>query len=225
MEEILLDVRPREVLSKGGLAKERKAGNVPAVFYGKDLKPELLFVNTKRILSIIETKGANALIMLDFKSGKKSALIKEISRDIISQQPIHIDFQYVSLTETIEVSIPIQIEGVASGVKNFGGVMEFIVREVKVACLPTNIPQSITIDVSPLLIGDAVTIERLPQIKDVQYLQDPQTLIVHIVNVTAEEAPTEETASAEPEVISKGKKDKEEGEAAGGAAPQANEKK
>jgi large subunit ribosomal protein L25 len=95
--------------------------------------------------------------------------------------------------------------------------MEFIVREVEVSCLPTNIPQKISVDVTPLGLGQAVTIADLPKMEGVEYTQDPSTLIVHVVAVTVkEEAAAEPGAeAAQPEVISKGKKDKEGEEAAG----------
>ncbi|MDR2860884.1 MAG: 50S ribosomal protein L25 [Elusimicrobiota bacterium] len=229
MKEVLLNVDTRENVSKGQLSSVRKAGKVPAIFYGKDIKSESLVVDSKEFLSIIETKGLNVLVNLNFKDGKKAAIIKDLQRDILTQKPIHIDFQYVSLTDKIEVSVPIHIEGVADGVKNFGGVMETIVREVKVLCLPTNIPQRIAIDVSPLGIGQTVTIADLPKLESIEYLQEPSTLIVHIVNVAVEEEKPADAAAgekaAEPEVISKGKKDKEGEEgAAGGAAPAGDKK-
>lgn len=224
MNEVLLNVDQRQVSSKSKLASFRRSGQVPAVFYGKNINPKTISVDLKAFLTIIETKGENVLISLDFKDNKKAAIVKNIQRDIISQQPIHIDFQSVSLTDKVEVLVPIHIEGVSDGVKNFGGVMETIIREVKVLCLPTDIPQRVAIDVSPLAIGQGVTIADLPKLDGVEYLQDPSTLIVHIVTVAAEEEKPADAAAgaaaAEPEVISKGKKDKEgeEGEATAGAA-------
>jgi large subunit ribosomal protein L25 len=219
MKEVLLEVEARQLGSKGKLAAMRNSGKSPAVFYGKGIEPQSIAVDSKKFLSIIETKGANVLIALNFKDGSKSAIVKSIQRDIISQLPIHIDFQHVSLTEKIEVSVPIHIEGIADGVKNFGATMETIIREVRISCLPTNIPQTIPINVVPLGIGQGIKIEDLPKLENVDYLQDPSTLILHVVAASAqEEKPAAEgEAKAEPEVISKGKKDKEgeEGAAAG----------
>ncbi|MDR3275387.1 MAG: 50S ribosomal protein L25 [Endomicrobium sp.] len=213
MKEVILDVELRTMGSKGSLASLRKDGKVPAVFYGKDIKPESIAVNSKTFVSIIETNGANVIIDLNFKDGKKAAIVKSLQRDILTQNPIHIDFRSISLEDKVEVFVPIHIDGVASGVKNFGGVMEFIVREVKVSALPKDIPQKVSIDVSALGIGDRITIADLPEINGVQYVQDTSTLIVHIVSVSVEEekpvAAAEGTEAAQPEVISKGKKDKE----------------
>ena len=169
-------------------------------------------------MSIVEAHGENVVINLKMKEGKRSAIIKELQRNVLTQAPMHIDFQVISLKDKIEVMVPIHIEGVADGVKNFGGLMEFIVREVEVSCLSTKIPQKISIDVSPLGIGQGITIAELPKMDGVEYTQDPSTLIVHVVAVTVKEetAPEPAAEAAQPEVISKGKKDKE-GEGGEGA--------
>ncbi|MDR3253454.1 MAG: 50S ribosomal protein L25 [Endomicrobium sp.] len=219
MKEVILDVELRTIGSKGSLAGLRKGGKVPAVFYGKDIKPESIALNSKTFVSIIETNGANVIIDLNFKDGKKAAIVKSLQRDVLTQNPIHIDFQSISLEDKVEVFVPIHIDGVADGVKNFGGVMEFIVREVKVAALPKDIPQKVSIDVNALGIGDRITIADLPEMSGVQYVQDTSTLIVHIVSVSVEEEKpaAEGTEAAQPEEISKGKNDKEREE--GIAAP------
>lgn len=221
MKEVLLEVQSRDLVSKGKLAAMRNSGKSPAVFYGRGIAPKSITVDSKKFLSIIETNGANVLITLNFKDEKKAAIVKSIQRDMISQFPIHIDFQHVLLTEKIEVLVPIHIEGIADGVKNFGGVMETILREVRVSCLPTNIPQTIPVNVSALGLGQGINVEDLPKLEDVEYLQEPSTLILHIVTVTAQEdkPAAEGEVAAEPEVISKGKKDKEGEE---GAAPAAD---
>ncbi|MDR0822199.1 MAG: 50S ribosomal protein L25 [Endomicrobium sp.] len=227
MKEALLSVENREVSSKGVLANLRRGGKVPAVFYGKGIDSKTIAVDSKTFVEIIESGGLNSVITLDFKDGKKPSIVKTLQRDIISQEPIHIDFQSISLQDTVEVLVPIRIEGIADGVKNFGALMESILREVKVKCLPTNIPKSIAIDVSPLGIGQGIRIEDLPKLDGVEYLQEPSTLIVHIVAVKEEEAAPVDAAAvagtepAQPEVISKGKKDKEGEE--GAAAPAAGQ--
>lgn len=211
MKEVILDAQIRETGSKSGLESFRKQGKIPAVIYGKDIKPASISVDSKAFMSIVEAHGENVVINLKMKEGKQSAIIKELQRNVLTQAPMHIDFQVISLKDKIEVMVPIHIEGVADGVKNFGGLMEFIVREVEVSCLPTKIPQKISIDVSPLGIGQGITIAELPKMDGVEYTQDPSTLIVHVVAVTVKEeaAPEPAAEAAQPEVISKGKKDKE----------------
>ena len=223
MKEVILDVEQRSIGSKHSLEEFRKQGKIPGVFYGKGVEPASIAVDSKVFMSIIEANGANVIISLNFKDGKKAAIVKELQRNILTQAPMHIDFHAISLKDKVEVMVPVHIDGVADGVKNFGGVMEFIVREVRVSSLPMNIPQKISVDVSSLGIGQGVTIAGLPQIEGVTYVQDPSTLIVHVVSVTVEEEKSADAAAgaeaAQPEVISKGKKDKEgeEGASAAGA--------
>jgi large subunit ribosomal protein L25 len=218
MNEVILDVEPRTTGSKGNLSSLKKERKVPAVFYGKNFKPESISINAKAFVSIIEANGANVIIDLNFKDGKKSAIVKEIQRDVLTQNPIHIDFQAISLKDKVEVSVPLHIDGVADGVKNFGGTMEFIVREVKVKALPKSIPQKISVDVSSLGIGQGITIADLPKLEGVDYIQDPSTLIINVILAKVEEEKPADTAvgtePAQPEVISKGKKDKEDEEGA-----------
>jgi len=225
MKEAILEVVNRDAGSKSVLSNFRKSGKIPAVFYGKNVKTSSITVDSKSLLAILAEGGANVIINLNFKDGKKPAIVKNIQRDILTQEPIHIDFQLISLKDKVEVKVPIYIEGIADGVKNFGGLMEFIEREVEVSCLPTNIPQRIKVDVSALGIGQGITVADLPKIEGVEYKQAPNTLIVHVVTIKVEEEKPAEPAAAagtevaQPEVISKGKKDKEGEE--GAAAPAA----
>jgi large subunit ribosomal protein L25 len=225
MNEVILDVELRTPGSKGNLSSLKKEGKIPAVFYGKTIKPESISVNAKIFASIIEANGVNVIIDLNFKDGKKPVIVKEIQRDILTQAPIHIDFRTISLEDKVEILVPIHIDGVAEGVKNFGGTMEFIVREVKVKALPKSIPQKISVDVSSLGIGQGITIDTLPKLEGVDYVQDPSTLIINVIAVTVEEEKPADAAvgaePAQPEVISKGKKDKEGTEGAAAAAPAA----
>jgi large subunit ribosomal protein L25 len=227
MNEVILDVELRASGTKGGLSSLKKEGKIPAVFYGKNVKHESISVNAKAFASVIETNGTNVIIDLNFKDGKKSAIVKEIQRDVLTQAFIHIDFRSISLEDEVEVLVPIHIDGVADGVKNFGGTMEFIVREVKVKALPKNIPQKISVDVSALGIGQGIIISDLPKLEGIDYVQDPSTLVINVMVAKVEEEKSAEVAAAvvggetesfQPEVIiSKGKKGKEgeEGVASG----------
>jgi large subunit ribosomal protein L25 len=227
MKVVTLNIESRQLGSKGNISALRKSGKVPAVFYGKGIKPKSISVDSKTFISIIEENGANVIIDLNFEDERKSTIVKSLQRDIITQHPIHIDFQSISLESEVEVLVPIHIDGVADGVKNFGGVMEFIVREVKIKALPKSIPQKISVDVSALGIGHGVTIADLPKLDGISYVQDPSTLIINVVAMSLEEEKpaAEGEEAAQPEVISKGKKDKEGEEAATAATPAAGTKK
>ncbi|MDR2676832.1 MAG: 50S ribosomal protein L25 [Endomicrobium sp.] len=215
MKSAVLNVESRVIGSKKTLDILRKKGKIPAVFYGKNVETEPIVVDSKDFTSIINANGINAIIDLNFKNGeKKAAIVKSLQKDILTQNFIHIDFHVISLSDKIEVFVPIHIDGIADGVKNFGGVMEFITREVKILSLPKDIPSKISVNVSELKVGDKISIIDLPKINGVQYVQDSSMLIVHITSVVIEDE--KETSSKEvetatqPEVISsKGKKDKE----------------
>ena len=165
------------------------------------------------------------------KDAAKTAIVKQIQRDCISQKPIHVDFQAVSLQEKIEVKVSLHIQGIAPGVKNSGGILEHLMRDIAVQCLPTNIPHNIVVDISSLELNHSITVKDLPRIEGVEFLSDENAIIVNVVVPAAEEVPATPAeaaaaaatpgSTAEPEVISKGKKDKEDG----AAAPAAGDKK
>jgi len=212
MEEILLEAQKREKLSKGKLKEFRKKGMIPAVAYGAGEKTVSLFVSEKDIIKILHRGlGVNVLIKLKYDNTSKMALIKEIQKDVVNGKFLHLDFQIVSLKKEIEVDVPVHIVGEAPGVKNQGGILEHITRDIRVKCLPTEIPKAIEVDVSTLNIGDNILVKDLKVPPKVEIISDPNSIVVNIVAPTKVEevAPAEglvET-TAEPEVISKGKKE------------------
>ncbi|HBU70032.1 MAG TPA: 50S ribosomal protein L25 [Elusimicrobia bacterium] len=218
MKEIAIAAEKRDVTTKHNLKALRESGKIPAVFYAEGEQPVSIFVDTKNFEKLLGGgMGSNALINLNIAGQNKMVIIKEIQNHIITEKPIHIDFQGVSLKKKIEVSVHLKIEGEAPGVKIGGGVLEHILREVKVRCLPTDIPQHIVVDVSKLDINHAIAVRDLPITEGLEFISDPASIIVNIVAPTElEETPVAAAAAAataEPEVIAKGKKDKEEGAA------------
>ncbi len=218
MKQVVLEAELRDVSKNLNVLKN--SGRIPAVFYGKNEKPVTISVDSKKFMALIEKEGANVIIELQLKDGKKTAIVKELQRHVLTQAPNHIDFQSISLTDKIEVMVPIHTEGVADGVKNFGGTMEHVIREIKVRCLPTEIPAKINVDVSPLGIGQGITVANLPKIEGIEYVHDASSIVVNVLlQKVEEEKPADAAAAAAPaapEVISKGKKDAE-GEAAAAA--------
>lgn len=208
MKQVALEAQVRDV--KGNLNTIRNAGKVPAVFYGKKEQPIAMTVDAKQFMSIVEKEGANVIIELKFKDFSKTAIVKELQRHVLTQAPNHIDFQAISLTEKIEILIPIRVQGVADGVKNDGGTLEHVMREIKVRCLPTDMPSNITVDVTALKVGDDITVEQLPKVNGVEYIHDAKAVVVTVISQAAEEEkPAEAVEPAAPEVIGKGKKDEE----------------
>ena len=208
MKQVALEAELRDV-SKN-LNALRSAGKVPAVFYGKKEEPIAISVDAKAFMSIVEKEGANVIVELKLKDSSKPAIIKELQRHVLTQAPNHIDFQSISLTEKIEISIPIHVEGVADGVKNAGGTLEHVLREIKVRCLPTDMPSKISVDVTALKVGDDITVEQLPKLDGVEYIHDAKSVVVTVIAQAAEEEKPAEAAEAQaPEVIGKGKKEEE----------------
>jgi len=205
----------RESRGKNAARKTRAAGQIPAVMYGHGEEPIPVAVDARTFqLALRHHKGGNAIVNLAVSGSEYTALIRDVQFDPVSRHVIHLDFQHISLTETVEVSVTVHLTGLPLGVKDGGGILEHITREVEVRCLPTAIPPSIDVDVSALNIGDSVHVRDLPA-HDITILTDPDTTIATVVAPSVvEEKPAEEVAAAvttaEPEVITKGKKDDED---------------
>jgi large subunit ribosomal protein L25 len=217
MAVIALSGQLRERLGKGGARTERREGKIPAVLYGHGEKPISVTIGSRDFdLALRGHKGGNPIVNLSVDSKEFTALIRDVQYDPVTHGILHLDFQHISLTETIEVSVPVHLTGLAVGVKDGGGILETILRDVEVRCLPTAIPSSIDADVSALNIGDSVHVRDL-SVPNVTILTDPDATIATVVPPTvmeekpAEAVATEGAEAAEPEVITKGKKDEEGG--------------
>jgi len=210
----------RDRSGKGPARASRRDGNIPGVVYGHGQPAVAVTVNQKEFINAIRhVEGGNMIVSLKLANGEKTALVREVQLDPISHDIIHLDFQEVSLTETVRVQVAVHLTGLAIGVKDGGGILEHILRQVEVRCLPTAIPASIDVDVSALNIGDSIHVRDL-SVPDVEILTDADSTIATVVPPTViEEKPAEaaatEEAAAEPEVIAKGKKDEEEPAEAG----------
>ena len=202
----------RTRLGKGGARKARAAGQVPGVVYGHGEEPVAVAVDLREFQTALRAhKGGNALVSLKVDDKEYTALVCDAQYDPVSYAVLHLDFQQISLTETIEVEVEVHAVGLAAGVKDGGGILEMIVRTVEVRCLPTTIPDSIDVDVTALQIGESVHVRDLPS-EGITILTDPDTTLITIVPPTVEEvAPVEGVLAPgvpEPEVVgAKGKKD------------------
>ena len=214
MAVISLKSERREGLGKGGARKARAAGKIPAVIYGHGEDPVPVAIETRAFqMALHHHEGGNAIVNLSVDGAEQTALIRDVQYDPIDHAILHLDFQRISLTEEVEVEVTIHLTGIAVGVKDGGGILEHIVREVDVRCLPTAIPPSIDVDVSALNIGDSIHARDLSA-PGITILTDPDTTIATVVPPTVmEEKPAEEAvagaATTEPEVIAKGKKEEE----------------
>jgi large subunit ribosomal protein L25 len=226
MKDLILEAEKREQASKGTLNTMRRSGRVPGVVYGDKEAPLGLSVNEKSLQQVIHSeRGRNALITLKLAGTSHPVLVKEIQRHAISRAILHIDFHRVSLKQKVEAAVPVHVKGEAPGVKLGGGVLEHVARELRVRCLPTDIPAALDADVSALQIGQGIRAKDLALPQGVELVTDPEAIVINIVAPTILEEPaagtTPEATSTEPEVIKKGKV--EEGEE--GAAPVAGDKK
>ncbi|MDA3792191.1 MAG: 50S ribosomal protein L25 [Elusimicrobia bacterium] len=204
VDEVKLDVQERKVFKRSRVNELRGQGSIPAVLYGPDIENVSIFIDEKEFKEAIYTEhGENVLIKIKVgKSKPVTSIIKEIQVNPVSMKIIHVDFAQISLTEKIEVNVPVEIEGKAPGVETEGGVIDQIVREVRVSCLPTKIPNKFIIDVSELNLGESITIAGIKTVEGVEILKDDERLVVHVVEPTEIEEPEEgEEEIAEPEVI------------------------
>jgi len=218
MEKVILEVETREGSGKRIAKDLRNKKLIPAIVYkaGKDaLKLQLAEADLAKVL---RTKaGENVIVTLkinasgDSKAKDKTVVIKEIQREPIKSRILHVDFNEISLTETLKVNVPLAAHGEPEGKKE-GGTLEHVMWELQVECLPADIPEKIEVDVSKLKIGDAVYVKNITAPESVKVLTDPE-LIAMIVKPPKIEVPKEEViaeAGAEPELIRK-KKEVEEG--------------
>src|SRR5882672_9191953 len=141
MKDLLLDAEKREPATKGFVKAMRRQGRVPGIVYGDKEAPVALSIDEKSLQKAIHSeRGRNALITLKIADTSHPVLVKELQRHAITRAILHVDFHRVSLKQKIEASVPVHVKGEAPGVKLGGGVLEHLIREVRVRCLPTDIP-------------------------------------------------------------------------------------
>lgn len=220
-----LQAEKREGRGKNEARRLRAKGRIPAVLYGAEKgKAVEISVDPKTLLRILHSEsGVNTLIGiegLELAAGNTRVLVKEYQLDPIDHRLLHVDFYQVAMDKAIKVTIPIVLTGEPKGVKQQGGIVDFVQREIEVECLPGDIPEHITVDVSELMLHQGIRVRDLIG-GDVKWtpVSDVDTMVVHVVALKAEEEPVAAEAAAatpatpaEPEVIKKGKTDKEEDE-------------
>jgi large subunit ribosomal protein L25 len=220
--EAILEAHVRDTRGKNEARRTRRDGHVPAVLYGGDGKEATpIAVHPKTLLKILHSEsGQNTLISLKLAgAGDTRVLVKAFQLDPVTHEVLHADFYRVAMDKVLQVTIPIVVHGEPKGVKQQGGVLEHIRREIEIECLPADIPEHVVVDVSELMLHQGVRVRDLTINPKWTPLSDPDLMLVHVIMPKAEEvaAPAEVAAAAtatpaEPEVIKKGKKEEEEGE-------------
>jgi large subunit ribosomal protein L25 len=220
--EATLEAVKREGRRKNEANRLRAAGRIPAVVYGARRKdggaPEsvAIAVDPKAVLRILHSEsGANTLINLKVDGGDARVMVKEYQLDPISHQLLHADFYQLAMDKAITVTVPVVIKGEPRGVKQQGGLLDFVTRDIQVQCLPTDIPEHIDIDVSELGLNQSIRVRDLPHSDAWKPLTEGETMLVHVVIPKAEESAAAAEAvaapaTAEPEVIKKGKVEEKE---------------
>jgi large subunit ribosomal protein L25 len=218
-----IEAEPREEFGKNAARRLRSGGRIPAVVYGAGGPPISIAVDPKQISRILLSEsGHNALFTLEIK-GKAPArvMLKDWTVDPVKGNLLHVDMVRIARDALLKVRVPIHTVGEPRGVKVQGGIFDFVLREVELECLPDDIPENITVDVSELTLGHNLRVSDLPIGPKVKVLTDPARVVAHVVALKVEEEkPAEviaEAAPAEPEVIRKGKGETEEGEEPAGA--------
>ena len=218
--EATLEATARETFGKNEARRTRREGRVPAVLYGGDGNGATpIAVPPKALLKILHSdSGQNTLISLKLAgSGDTRVLVKDFQIDPVTHEVLHADFYRVAMDRVLQVTIPVTVHGEPKGVKQQGGILEFIRREIVIECLPADIPEHVDVDVSELMLHQGVRVRDLPVNPKWKAVTEGEAMLVHVIMPKAEEvaAPADAAAAAtetpaEPEVIKKGKKEEEE---------------
>ena len=225
-QDITITAKPRQARGKNEARRLRVQGLTPAVLYGAGSESVAVAVSPKEVAKILHSKsGHNTIFNLTVDGSSTPVMIVDYQNDPVRDSLLHVDLKRIDLTKRIVVKIPIVIVGEPKGVKLQGGLLEVIKREIEIECLPNEIPEQFTVDVTELMIGQNLRAGAISLTESQKLTSSPDQVIAHVIALRAEEeaaAPAAEAgaapaATAEPEVIKKGKKEEE--------APAAEEKK
>ncbi|HLW52120.1 MAG TPA: 50S ribosomal protein L25 [Candidatus Angelobacter sp.] len=220
----LVEAQPRPDTSRGKneARRVRAKGRVPGVVYGAKKKTVAVTVDPKQISRILQSEsGHNTIFDLQVDSERSKVMIVDWQYDPMLGKLLHIDMKRIAMDEKIRVKVPIHLTGEAEGVKSQGGILDQVLREVEIECLPADIPTHFDADVTALVFGTVLRVSDLPHSGKLKFITDDTQTVAHITSVKEEVAPTPEAvaeaaaaAPAEPEVIKKGKQETEEEAAA-----------
>jgi len=199
MNEITVEVEERELLGKNASRRLRQEGMVPAILYGADKSPVSLTVDPRRLEDVLRSdRGINTLFHLHLpgKDLRRMVRIREYQRHPLTDRITHADFVRVEMDRKIQVKIPVRLEGIPEGVKNEGGILDFVHRAIEVECLPAAIPDSLVVDVSELHVGQNVTVEDLADVVGEVRILVPSSTVIATVSVSRAAIAEEEAAAA-----------------------------
>jgi large subunit ribosomal protein L25 len=210
-----VEAKLREASDKNAARRLRTTGMIPAVLYGAKKDPRTIAVDPKQIMKILRSaSGHNTIFDISVEGEQSKAMLVDWQYEPLKGALLHVDLKRIAMDQKMRLSVPVRIQGEAKGAKEEGGLLDLVLREIQIECLPSDIPSHIAVDVTNLGVGDAIRVADLPQTASVKYLNDPDALVVHITFVKEEvvATPVDEIAAAvttEPEVIKKGKAETE----------------
>lgn len=214
MAEISLNVETREHVGTQAVKKLRAENKIPGIFYFHGSKNIAFTVDRAQLHSIWGHESSLLDVTFDGKKNEK-CVIREIQFDPIKGTPIHIDLMGIEMTEKVKISVPVELIGEAVGVKNAGGVLQQIMREVEIECFPSDIPSSLELDISELEIGDNKHISDI-EVENVEILEDSAKVVATVsaprVLAEEEEEVAEEEEELEPEVLAQKAEEEEKEE-------------
>jgi len=220
MAEIIVTAKGRDGRGKNAARRLRRDGMIPGVVYGGKGENVAVAVDPKALKKVLRSEaGRNTILKLDSAgAGATNASLKSWQVDPVKENFLHADFYRIAMDVAIRVTVPVLVRGEARGVKVDAGILELIMREIEVECLPGDIPEHIAVDVSDLGLNGALRVSDLQVNEKVKVLESADQVVVHVVSVKEEVVATpgaavpaegEAAAPAEPEVLKKGKKEEE----------------
>jgi large subunit ribosomal protein L25 len=216
-----IETKPRQGGNKNDARRLRREGQIPAVLYGAGLEPITISVDPKQMKRILGSEsGHNSIFDLTAGGDAGKAMIVDWQADPVKGALLHVDLKRIAMDQLLRVSVPVVLKGEAPGVKLQGGILEQMMREVEIECLPADIPAHLEGDVSNLQFGETIRVSDLPHNDKIKFITDATQAVAHVTAVkevvvaTPVEGAEAAATTAEPEVIKKGKQDAE-GEAAG----------
>ena len=224
-KQVRLSAERRSAIGRSAVRKLKSVGAVPAIIYGGTAQPEPLQISRRDINSLLSrAAGENILVELQIsgEATNRLALVQEVQHSPIGGDVLHVDFHAVSMDEMIEADVPLEPSGTPNGVKNFGGLLEQSLRTLSIECLPRDLPDVITVDVSALNIGDGVHVREITLPAGVTTRVSPDLTAFSVMAPTVAEEPA---AGAEPAAAPEVIREKKEDPSAATPAPGAKEKK
>jgi large subunit ribosomal protein L25 len=213
----ILEAQDRAPGNKNAARRVRVGGKIPAVVYGAGQDTAAIAVDSRQVLRILKSEsGHNTIFDLALGKDRVKAMIVDWQFEPVKGGLLHVDLQRIAMDKKLTVTVPVVLKGEAQGVKTEGGILEQLLREVEIECLPSDIPKSIEADVSHLAFGVGLRVKDLPHSDKLKFLTEEDQMVAHITSVKEEVVPTPEAVAeaatetpAEPEVIKKGKQEVE----------------